>query len=136
MGRKGSHSNEALLGADDCALSAAILDPTSSDGDSSEVYGCLKERTIRFVTYSRRDDLVGLKKRLASRQLRGAVDDGSIVQHVSWRAVLPGDVVFVSDIAGFVACTGVGVPVPHLLDTPTSLTPTKAAPVNGHVGTT
>lgn len=92
---------------------------------------------IRFVTYCRRDDLVGLKKRLASRQLRGAVDDGSIVQHVSWRAVLPGDVVFVADIAGFVACTGVGVPVPHLLlDTPTSLTPTKAAPVNGHVGTT
>ena len=89
------------------------------------------------MTYCRRDDLVGLKKRLASRQLRGAVDDGSIVQHVSWRAVLPGDVVFVGDIAGFVACTGVGVPVPHLLlDTPTSLTPTKAAPVNGHVGTT
>jgi hypothetical protein len=91
---------------------------------------------IRFVTYSRHDDLVGLKKRLASRQLRGTVDDGSIPQLVSWRAVLPGDVVFVSDIAGFVACTGAGVPVPHLLDTPTSLTPTKAAPVNGHVGTT
>jgi hypothetical protein len=91
---------------------------------------------IRFVTYCRRDDLVGLKKRLASRQLRGAVDDGSIVQHVSWRAVLPGDVVFVGGIAGFMACTGVGVQVPHLLDTPTSLTPTKAAPVNGHVGTT
>ena len=91
---------------------------------------------IRFVTYSRHDDLVGLKKRLASRQLRGAVDDGSIVQHVSWRAMLPGDVVFVGLIAGMVACTGVGVPVPHLLDTPTSLTPTKAAPVNGHVGTT
>jgi hypothetical protein len=89
------------------------------------------------VTYCRRDDLVGLKKRLASRQLRGAVVDGSILQHISWRAVLPGDVVFVADIAGFVACTGVGVPVPHLLlDTPTSLTPTKAAPVNGHVGTT
>jgi hypothetical protein len=90
---------------------------------------------IRFVTYSRHDDLVGLKKRLASRQLRGAVDDGSIVP---W-AVLPGDVVFVNavgDIAGFVACTGVDVPVPHLLDTPTSLTPTKAALVNGHVGTT
>jgi hypothetical protein len=69
--------------------------------------------------------------------LRGAVVDGSILQHISWRAVLPGDVVFVADIAGFVACTGVGVPVPHLLlDTPTSLTPTKAAPVNGHVGTT
>jgi hypothetical protein len=31
--------NEALIGADDCALSAAI------DGDSSEVYACLKERT-------------------------------------------------------------------------------------------
>jgi hypothetical protein len=89
------------------------------------------------VTYCRHDDLVGLKKRLASRQLRGAVVDGSILQHISWRAVLPGDVVFVADIAGFVACTGVGVPVPHLLlDTPTSLTPTKAAPVNGHVGTT
>jgi hypothetical protein len=97
------------------------------------------------VTYCRHDDLVGLKKRLASRQLRGAVVDGSILQHISWRAVLPGDVVFVpaatfhgiGGIAGFVACTGVGVPVPHLLlDTPTSLTPTKAAPVNGHVGTT
>ncbi len=88
------------------------------------------------MTYCRRDDLVGLKKRLASRQLRGAVDDGSIVQHVSWRAVLPGDVVFVGGIAGFMACTGVGVQVPHLLDTATSLTPTKAAPVNGHVGTT
>jgi DNA-binding response OmpR family regulator len=37
--------NEALLEADDCALSAAILDPASSDGDSSEVYACLKERT-------------------------------------------------------------------------------------------
>jgi hypothetical protein len=83
------------------------------------------------VTYSGHDDLVDLKKRLASRQLRGAVE-----QYVSWRAVLPGDVVFVADIAGFVACTGVGVPVPHLLGTPTSLTPTKAAPVNGHVGTT
>ena len=88
------------------------------------------------MTYCRRDDLVGLKKRLASRQLRGAVDDGSIVQHVSWRAVLPGDVVFVGGIAGFMACTGVGVQVPHLLDPATSLTPTKAAPVNGHVGTT
>jgi len=87
------------------------------------------------VTYSRHDDLVGLKKRLASRQLRGAVDDGSIVQHVSWRAVLPRDVVFVGDLQA--SCLhGVGVPVPHLLDTPTSLTPTKAAPVNGHVGTT
>ena len=112
------------------------MDPASSDGNSSEVYACLKERTIRFVTYSRRDDLVGLKKRLASRQLHGAVDDGSILQHVSLRAVLLGNAVFVSDIAGFVACTGVGVPVPHLLDTPTSLTPTKAAPANGHVGTT
>ena len=99
---------------------------------------------IRFVTYSCHDDLVGLKKRLASRQLRWAVDDGSIMHHVSWWAGLPGDVVFVpagtiyaiGGIAGCVACTGVGVPVPHLLDTPTSLTPTKAAPVNGHVGTT
>jgi hypothetical protein len=92
---------------------------------------------IRFMTYCRRDDLVGLKKRLARfPALRGAVDDGSIVQHISWRAVLPGDVVFVGGIAGFMACTGIGVQVPHLLNTPTSLTPTKAAPVNGHVGTT
>jgi hypothetical protein len=114
------------------------------NGDSSEVYARLKERNIPFVTYSGHDDLVDPKKRLASRQLRGAVDDGSIVQHVSWRAVLPGDVVFVpaatihaiGGIAGFVAYMGVGVPVPQLLDTPTSLTPTKAAPVNGHVGTT
>ena len=96
MGHKGPHSQRShYLGLTDRALSAAILDPASSDGDSSEVYARLKERNIRFMTYSRRDDLVGLKKRLASRQLRGAVDDGSIVQHVSWRAVLPGDVVFV-----------------------------------------
>jgi hypothetical protein len=60
-----------------------------------------------------RDDLVGLKKRLASRQLRGAVDDGSIVQHVSWWVVLPGNVVFVGGIAGFKACRGVGVQVQH-----------------------
>jgi hypothetical protein len=114
------------------------------NGGSSEVYARLKERNIPFVTYSGHDDLVDLKKRLASRQLRRAVDDGSIVQHVSWRAVLPGDVVFapaatfhwIGGIAGFVAHMGVCAPVPPLLDTPTSLTQTKAAPVNGHVGRT
>ena len=87
--------NEALLGADDCALSAAILDPVSSRWRQLRGLRLPEGTHIRFVTYSRHDDLVGLKKRLASRQLRGAVDDGSIVQHVSWRAVLPGDVVFV-----------------------------------------
>lgn len=38
---------------------------------------------------------LGLKKRLAPRQLREAVDDGSIAGLIAWRPVAPGDVVFV-----------------------------------------
>ena len=44
--------NEALLGVEDRALSAAILDHALSDGDSTQVCGRLKERNIPFVTYS------------------------------------------------------------------------------------
>ena len=44
--------NEALLGVEDQALSAAILDHALGDGDSTQVCGRLKERNIPFVTYS------------------------------------------------------------------------------------
>jgi DNA-binding response OmpR family regulator len=43
---------EALVAADDGALSAAILDHVLQDGDSSELYDRLKERNIPFVLYS------------------------------------------------------------------------------------
>jgi DNA-binding response OmpR family regulator len=42
----------ALLGVEDPALSAAILDHALSDGDSSTVCERMKERNIPFVTYS------------------------------------------------------------------------------------
>lgn len=48
--------NEALLGVEDPALSAAILDHAFSDGDSSKVCARMKERSIPFVTYSGYDD--------------------------------------------------------------------------------
>ena len=43
---------EALLGAEDAALSVAILDHGLGDGDSSKVCERMKERNIPFVTYS------------------------------------------------------------------------------------
>jgi DNA-binding response OmpR family regulator len=43
---------EALVAADDGALSAAILDHVLQDGDSSELCNRLKERNIPFVLYS------------------------------------------------------------------------------------
>jgi DNA-binding response OmpR family regulator len=43
---------EALVTADDGALSAAILDHALGDGDSSELCDQLKERKIPFVLYS------------------------------------------------------------------------------------
>jgi mannose-6-phosphate isomerase len=49
---------------------------------------------------------LGLKQQLAPRQLREAVDDGSIVRHIAWRSVLPGDVVFVP--AGTIHAIGAG----------------------------
>jgi DNA-binding response OmpR family regulator len=44
--------NEALIGVEDRALSAAILDHAFSDGDSSGVCERMKERNIPFVTFS------------------------------------------------------------------------------------
>jgi DNA-binding response OmpR family regulator len=43
---------EALVAADDGALSAAVLDHVLQDGDSSELCERLKERNIPFVLYS------------------------------------------------------------------------------------
>ena len=44
--------NEALLGVEDPALSAAILDHALSDGDSPAICERMTERNIPFVTYS------------------------------------------------------------------------------------
>ena len=55
---------------------------------------------------------LGLKKRLASRQLREAVDDGSIVGLVAWQTVLPGDVVFVP--AGMIHAIGAGLVIAEI----------------------
>ena len=52
--------NEALLAAEDPALSAAILDHGLSDGDSSKVCVSMKERSIPFVTYSGYDHIPGI----------------------------------------------------------------------------
>jgi DNA-binding response OmpR family regulator len=50
--------NEALIGVEDPALSAAILDHAFSDGDSSRVCERMKERNIPFVTFSGYDHAV------------------------------------------------------------------------------
>jgi len=55
---------------------------------------------------------LGLKRRIAPRQLREAVDDGSIVGLVAWRAVLPGDVVFVP--AGTIHAIGAGLVIAEI----------------------
>jgi mannose-6-phosphate isomerase len=55
---------------------------------------------------------LGLKERLAPRQLREAVDDGSIVRHIAWRTVLPGDVVFVP--AGTIHAIGAGLVIAEI----------------------
>ena len=49
--------NEALLGVEDPALSAAILDHALSDGDNPEICRRMTERNIPFVTYSGYDHL-------------------------------------------------------------------------------
>ena len=43
---------EALVGAEDRALSVAILDHALSDGGSSQVCERMKKRNIPFITYS------------------------------------------------------------------------------------
>jgi DNA-binding response OmpR family regulator len=54
---RGRTLNEALLGVEDPALSAAILDHALNDDDSTQVCSRLKERNIPFVTYSGYDRL-------------------------------------------------------------------------------
>jgi DNA-binding response OmpR family regulator len=49
--------SEALLGVEDPALSAAILDHALSDGDSPAICERMTERNIPFVTYSGYDHL-------------------------------------------------------------------------------
>jgi mannose-6-phosphate isomerase len=55
---------------------------------------------------------LGLKKRLAPRQLREAVNDGSIAGFVAWRPVLQGDVVFVP--AGTIHAIGAGLVIAEI----------------------
>jgi mannose-6-phosphate isomerase len=55
---------------------------------------------------------LGLKERLAPRQLREAIDDGSIVRHVAWRTVLPGDAVSVP--AGTIHAIGAGLVIAEI----------------------
>jgi mannose-6-phosphate isomerase len=50
---------------------------------------------------------LGLKKQVAPRQLREAVDDGSIAGLIAWRPVVSGDVVFVP--AGTIHAIGAGL---------------------------
>jgi mannose-6-phosphate isomerase len=55
---------------------------------------------------------LGLKEQLVPRQLREAVNDGSIAGLVAWRTVLPGDVVFVP--AGTVHAIGAGLVIAEI----------------------
>jgi len=55
---------------------------------------------------------LGLKKRLAPRQLREAVEDGSIAGLVAWRTVLAGDVIFVP--AGTIHAIGAGLVIAEI----------------------
>jgi mannose-6-phosphate isomerase len=56
--------------------------------------------------------VLGLKKKLAPRQLREAVNDGSIAGLVAWRTVLPGDVAFVP--AGTIHAIGAGLVIAEI----------------------
>jgi mannose-6-phosphate isomerase len=55
---------------------------------------------------------LGLKKQLAPRQLREAVNDGTIAGFVAWRPVLQGDVVFVP--AGTIHAIGAGLVIAEI----------------------
>jgi mannose-6-phosphate isomerase len=55
---------------------------------------------------------LGLKKWLAPRQLREAIEDGSIAGLLAWRTVLSGDVVFVP--AGAIHAIGAGLVVAEI----------------------
>jgi mannose-6-phosphate isomerase len=55
---------------------------------------------------------LGLKERVSPRQLREAIDDGSIADLVLWRAVSAGDVIFVP--AGTIHAIGAGLVIAEL----------------------
>jgi mannose-6-phosphate isomerase len=55
---------------------------------------------------------VGLKERIRSRQLREAIDDGSIASLVQWRRVVKDDVVFVP--AGTIHSIGAGLVIAEI----------------------
>ncbi|MEX0589564.1 MAG: class I mannose-6-phosphate isomerase [Xanthobacteraceae bacterium] len=55
---------------------------------------------------------LGLKQRITPQQLREAVDDGSIADLVAWRAVSPGDVIFVP--AGTIHAIGAGLVIAEI----------------------
>lgn len=55
---------------------------------------------------------LGLKRRLTPQQLRQAVDDGSIADLVVWRAVSPGDTIFVP--AGTIHAIGAGLVIAEI----------------------
>ena len=55
---------------------------------------------------------LGLKRRMTPRQLSAAVDDGSIADLVEWKAVSPGDVIYVP--AGTIHAIGAGLVIAEL----------------------
>jgi mannose-6-phosphate isomerase len=55
---------------------------------------------------------LGLKRRVTPRQLSAAVDDGSIADLVEWKAVSPGDVIYVP--AGTIHAIGAGLVIAEL----------------------
>ena len=55
---------------------------------------------------------LGLKQRMTPRQLSAAVDDGSIADLVEWKAVSPGDVIYVP--AGTIHAIGAGLVIAEL----------------------
>jgi mannose-6-phosphate isomerase len=55
---------------------------------------------------------LGLNQQLSQRELRAAVDDGSIAELVVWRTVLPDDVIFVP--AGTIHAIGAGVVIAEI----------------------
>jgi mannose-6-phosphate isomerase len=55
---------------------------------------------------------VGLKRKLTPTQLRAAIDDGSIVQHIQWRKAEKGDTVFVP--AGTIHAIGAGLVIAEI----------------------
>jgi mannose-6-phosphate isomerase len=55
---------------------------------------------------------VGLKRKLTATQLRAAINDGTIVQHIQWRKAAEGDTVFVP--AGTIHAIGAGLVIAEI----------------------